>query len=65
MSELTGRDIRQISQTVLVRLDKGLKGAPASFTEAEKKYYKEFEKQVLDDRKAASRRTGVLFLCPF
>ncbi|MBQ8074219.1 MAG: hypothetical protein IJ231_10705 [Clostridia bacterium] len=52
MKGLSGRRMRQISQTVLARLNEGLKGAPASYSEEEKKYYGDFEKEILADRAA-------------
>lgn len=49
---LSGRDMRDIYQTLSCRLDDGKKGPPDSFTEEEKKMYLEMEKSVLADRKA-------------
>ena len=47
---LESRRMRQIFQTVTVRLERGLKGPPDSYTEEEKKYYAETEKGILKDR---------------
>lgn len=51
---LSGRDMRQIFQTVTCRLDRGVKGPPESFTDEEKKCYNDFEKEILEN-KAAGR----------
>ena len=48
---LNGRRMNQIFQTVTVRLEEGRNGPPDSYSEEEKKYYIETEKQILEDRK--------------
>lgn len=55
--KLDSRTMRQIFQTVTVRLERGLKGPPDSFTDEEKKYYLETEKAILEDRENGFKGT--------
>ena len=48
--ELNDSRRNAILQTVLVRLDEGKKGAPASFSPEEKELYLAYEANILDDR---------------
>ena len=54
---LSSRDMLQIFQTVTVRLKRGQKGPPDSFTEEEKKYYLATEAGILEDRKEGFQGT--------
>lgn len=50
MSELSGRRMRQIYQTMSVRLKEGKKGPPDSYSDEEKAFYKEMEESTLKDQ---------------
>lgn len=47
---MDSRRMNQIFQTMTVRLERGLKGPPDSYTDEEKKLYSEMEKSTLEDR---------------
>ena len=54
---LDSRRMNQIFQTVTVRLERGLKGPPDSYSEEEKKYYIATEEGILQDRKEGFKGT--------
>ena len=47
----------QILQTVISRTKEGLLGAPDSYPDEEKEYYREMEKDILEIRKAGFQGT--------
>lgn len=49
---LSGRDMRDVFQTVTCRLDRGEKGSPASLTDEEKEFYIKMEREILENEKA-------------
>lgn len=52
---MSDSDRNAILQTVILNLEDGKKGAPASFTDEEKEYYLALEKDILADM-AAGRK---------
>ena len=47
---LEGCRCRQIFQTVMCRLERGMKGPPDSYSDEEKDYYRKTEAGILQDR---------------
>jgi len=54
---LESRRMRQIFQTVTVRMDLGKKGPPDSYSPEEKEYYNSVEKSILKDEKEGFKGT--------
>ncbi len=52
MMALDMRRQRQIFQTVTCRMDRREEGPPASYSDEEKAYYLEVEKEIIENRKA-------------
>ena len=54
-TEMSDRRRNQILQTVIIRIERGMRGAPESYSEEEKAYYLGLEEEILRNKEKGIR----------